>query len=167
MVTSTREGPRLTIVARPDCSADWRTNLLVLSALAVPSLGGGVLLALAGAWPVLPLAGLEMLTLGAALYTVQRKLQYRQVITLDPDTVDIAQGFSTPRESWRFRRTAAGLTVATAPHPWQGPALAVHERGQRVALGEFLARDDQLRLCELLRSEIRVRDQGPRASAVF
>ena len=38
MVTSTRRGKSLMIVAQPNCTASWRSNQLVLLALAVPSL---------------------------------------------------------------------------------------------------------------------------------
>ena len=38
MVTSTRTASRLMIIAQPNRSASWRSNQLVLLALAVPSL---------------------------------------------------------------------------------------------------------------------------------
>ena len=49
MVTTTRTASRLMIVAKPNQSATWRTNLLVLLALAVPSLGIAIGFALLGA----------------------------------------------------------------------------------------------------------------------
>ncbi len=144
------------IVARPDQSATWRDNQLVLLALAVPSLGAAILFALAGAWPILPLAGLEMTALAVALYLVNRKLQYRQVITLDGDTVTVDKGFRCPLQSWRFQKRATGLSIVPEAHPWESPAVTLHDRRDSVSLGEFLGRSDTLALIELLRQEIRV-----------
>lgn len=156
MVTSTRQGAALRIVAKPDHSSTWHTNLLVVAALSIPCLGFGIVFAFMGAWPILPLAGLELACLTAALYVVNRRLQCRHVITVEQDTVTLAKGFGMPTEHWRFPRDTTGLCVVAEKHPWEGPALALHDRKDRVPLGEFLSRDDTLRLIELLQQEIKV-----------
>ncbi|MAT93303.1 MAG: hypothetical protein CME59_11950 [Halioglobus sp.] len=155
------------IVARPNQSATWRGNLLLLLALAVPTLGVAVAFALAGAWPILPLAGLELAALGCALYCSVRKQQYRQVITLSEDTVAIDKGFYAPAQSWRLRRDAAGITVLGQADDWRGPELALHDRNCSVTLGEFLGRDEQLALIELLRGELRCAASAPRMRVGF
>jgi len=163
MVTAKRTGCGLQIIARPNRSANWRSNMLVLGALTVPSLGAAVGFALQGAWPILPLAGLELTALGVALYCVNRRLQFRQVITVGPDTVAVAEGFATPRQHWHFHRRSTGLTIVTEDHPWEGPSLLLHDGGESVALGNFLGRDDVLHLFALLRGEIGVRGHSGRA----
>ena len=156
MVTSTRTASRLMIIAQPNRSASWRSNQLVLLALAVPSLIIATGFALLGAWPILPWAGLELLAVGSALYYVNWKLQYRHVITLSDDSVRIDKGFYAPRESWKFPRRGAGLTITRAQHPWQGPGLSLHGKDGYVSVGEFLNRDDSLKLVALLKQELRV-----------
>lgn len=156
MVSSTRTAKRLMIIARPNQSASWRSNLMVLLALSVPSLGIAIAFAFAGAWPILPFAGLELLALGGALYYVNWKLQYRHVITVSEDSVRIDKGFYAPRESWCFPRDNTALTITPEEHPWEGPALSVHDRNEQVSLGEFLGREDSLALVNLLRGELRV-----------
>ncbi len=167
MVTSTRTASRLMIVARPNQSATWRANLLVLLALSVPSLGIAVAFAMLGAWPILPFAGLEILSLGGALYYVNWKLQYRHVITLSKNSVRVDKGFYAPRHSWRFQRRHAGLSITAPENANAGPEVCVHDRRNRVVLGEFLSRDESLALIELLRGEICVRADGPGSSARF
>lgn len=157
MVSSSRTASRLTIVARPNQSATWNGNLCLLLALAVPSLAIATAFALRGAWPILPFVGLELCALGAALYLVQWKLQYRQVITVSDEGVQIEKGFHSAQQSWRFQPGAAGLTVTTRRHPWDGPELAIHDHADAVVLGEFLSREDSLKLLTLLRPEIQVR----------
>jgi uncharacterized membrane protein len=160
MITSSRCGKQLMIIVRPDQSSSWRTNKLMLLALAIPSLGAAILFALAGAWPILPLAGIELGALGTALYWVNRKLQYRQVITVNGDSITIDKGYEAPREHWQFKRDKAGIGVIPESHPWDAPSLSVHDRHECVQLGEFLSRDDTLRLLGLLSKEIRVRSNS-------
>ena len=166
MVSSNRTASRLMIVARPDQSATWRDNLLVLLALAVPSLGAGIGFALAGAWPILPLAGLEMLALGSALYYVNWKLQYRHVITVSADSVRVDKGYYAPRDTWQFPRQSAGLTIVPGS-PAQGPGLCLHDRDHSVSLGEFLNAEERLQLSALLQGEIRVRADSERVQQTF
>ena len=156
MVTSTRKDSHLMIVARPNHSSTWRNNLLALAAISVPSLGAAIGFALLGAWPILPFAGLELMALGSALYYVNWKLQYRHVITLSDDSVRIDKGFYLPRQTWQFSRQATGLAVTPERHPWEGPELTLHDKQEKVSLGEFLTRDDSLKLLDLLKREIRV-----------
>ena len=155
------------IVAKPNCSASWRSNQLVILALAIPSLTIATVFTLRGAWPILPFAGLELLALGGALYYVNWKLQYRHVITLSDDSVRIEKGFYTPIKSWQFPRRGTGLAITPEKHPWEGPELSLHDRHESVSLGEFLNRDDSLKLLELLRKEIRVGTHSAHARRDF
>jgi uncharacterized membrane protein len=157
VVTSDRTPARLMIIAQPNRSASWRANQLVLLALAVPSLTIALGFTALGAWPILPLAGLELLALGSALYYVNWKLQYRHVITLSDDSVRIDKGFYAPTRSWQFPRRVTALSVTPEQHPWEGPCLAMHDQHESVTVGEFLNRDDSLKLLALLREEVQVR----------
>lgn len=133
----------------------------------MPSLGAAIGFTLMGAWPILPLAGLELLALGSALYFVNWKLQYRHVITLSDDSVRIDKGYYHPRQSWQFTRQRTGLSITPQPHPMDSPELALHDRAQRVSVGEFLSREDAMELAELLRREIRVDSYSARESRRF
>ena len=167
MVTSTRNASRLMIVARPNQSASWRANLWLLIALSIPSMGIAIVFAFHGAWPIVPFAGLELLALGAALYYVNWKLQYRHVITVSDDSVRIDKGFYAPRNSWRFARDSAGLSITPERHPGAGQEVYLHDRNDRVLLGDFLGREDSQQLVALLSEELRVRSDGPRADHSF
>ena len=167
MVIRDCEGETVTIVAKPNQSASWRTNKLVLLALAIPSLGAGIGFALAGAWVILPFAGLELAALGGSLYYVNWKLQYRHVITLDASTVRIDKGFYLPRQSWTFPRAQTGLSIQPERHPWDAPGLSLQSAGESIRVGEFLNRDDGLLLKQQLQRELRVRSFAPHASQAF
>lgn len=155
------------IVARPNHSSSWRANRLALLAVSVPSLGAAAGFAALGAWPILPLAGLELLALGSALYYVNWKLQYRHVITLSDDSVSIDKGFYAPVQSWTFPRQGIDLSIVPERHPWEGPELSLRATGQHISIGEFLNREDSLKLAALLRREMRVGNHGPRGERAF
>jgi uncharacterized membrane protein len=161
VVRSDRSGNALTIVAQPNHSSTWRANKLALLAIAVPSLGAAVGMAAAGAWPVLPFAGLEMAALGSALYYVNWKLQYRQVITLSDDTVRVEKGHYVPKRSWQLQRAGAALAVTPERHPWESPRLCLYSAELTVPIGEFLNREECLSLLRLLRGEMRVGTHAP------
>jgi len=167
MVIRSSDGNTVTIVAKPNQSATWRSNKLVLLALSIPSLGAAIGFAFAGAWPILPFAGLELAALGSCLYYVNWKLQYRHVITLAPDSVQIDKGFYLPRHSWTFARTATGLSIEPERHPWDAPSLCLQCAGECISIGEFLNREDGLLLLQHLRQELRVLGCGERASHAF
>ena len=92
------------IIAKPNHSSTWRHNLWLLAALAIPSLGAGIGFAVAGAWPILPLAGIELAALGGALYWVNWKLEYRHVIRLTDELITVDKGYFVPKRSWQFTR---------------------------------------------------------------
>lgn len=160
MVSSARTASQLTIVVRPNLSATWNANVYAIFAIAVPSLGAAIGFAFFGAWPILPFVGLELSALALAFYLVQRKLQYRHVITVGADQLNVQKGFRSAEKTWHFARQRAGVTIIPENHPWEGPALAVHDDRERVVLGEFLNREDSLKLLALLREELRVRSDS-------
>ena len=155
----------MVVVVKPNHSATWHQNLWLLAALAIPSLGAGIGFALAGAWPILPLAGLELTALGGALYWVNWKLEYRHVIYFKADAVIIDKGYFVPKRTWRFRRADAALRVTPETHPWQGPELCVHDKVSETPIGDFLNREESLELLTVLRKELPVRTHS-NASAI-
>jgi uncharacterized membrane protein len=167
VVTSNRQSGTLMIIARPNHSSSWRANLYALIAISVPSLGAAIGFTLLGAWPILPFAGLELLALATALYYVNWKLQYRHVITLSDDSVQIEKGHYHPKQCWRFARQRTGLSITPEQHPWDSPELAVHDSNESVGIGEFLSPADARELISLLRGELRVDSASPREGRNF
>ena len=155
------------IIIQPNRSSSWRGNQLALLAVAIPSLGLATGFALLGAWPILPLAGLELTALGSALYYVNWKLQYRHIITLSEDSVSVDKGFHAPVQSWTFPRQGTDLAIVPERHPWEGPELSLQGTGETVSVGEFLNREDSLKLAALLRREMRVGSHGPHGQRTF
>ena len=155
------------IVAEPDRSASWETNRLVLILMCMVSGTIALGFTLLGAWPILPFAGLEMIALGSALYYVCWKLNYRHVITLEPEVLRIQKGHYFPREEWEIARDDAALSIVPEQHPWDAPSITLFSRGEEIPLGEFLNREDALELLALLQGRVRVGNHAPRAKQDF
>jgi hypothetical protein len=76
---------------------------------------------------------------------------------LKTDTVIIDKGYFVPKRTWRFTRADAALRVTPESHPWQGPALCVHDRVSETPIGDFLNREESLELLAVLRKELPVK----------
>jgi uncharacterized membrane protein len=108
LITELIEDDHRLIIVKPNKSATWRTNLYVLIAVSIPSLGAAIGFTLLGAWPILPFAGAELIGLGAALYYVNWKLEYRQVVTFHAATIKIEKGYFVPKRTWLWQRDDTG-----------------------------------------------------------
>jgi len=161
LVSSRHDHDRREIVLRPNRSADWRTNQRLLISLGAISLLIGAGFAAAGAWLILPFAGLEIGIVAGSLYWVSWKLSYRQVITLSPTALSIDKGVYRPRRSWRFALAETSVSVHHAEFPNDPPRISLCSRDQHVPIGEFLSPEEGQRLLRALRdSGLRVRDHG-------
>ncbi len=167
MVYKQRTGNDDMIVAEPNRSASWQTNKIIL--ILMCCLSGTIAMGFAaiGAWPILPFAGLEMAALGGALYYVCWKLRYRHVITLSGSTVRIQKGHYFPKREWEIAADEAALSVVPEKHPWDGPTISLFTKGEEIPLGEFLNRDDSLKLLGMLRGRVRIGNHSSRGHRPF
>lgn len=156
MVSRSDQQADTVIVVVPNCSATWQDNKRILLLLCLFSLPAAIGFAAIGAWPILPLAGLELSCLGGALYYVNWKLNFRHVIRLSETTVSIEKGHYAPRKRYQFERSETRVAVTPERHPWDGPQLSLQSQGEDVSVGEFLSRDDSLKLLAMLRPELPV-----------
>ena len=128
MITELFQNNERLIIVKPNKSATWRANLFVLIAVSIPSLGAAIGFTLLGAWPILPFAGAELIGLAAALYYVNWKLEYRQVVTLQTSSIKIEKGYFVPKRTWLWRRDDTAVNVIEAKNQWEGPELWLHNK---------------------------------------
>jgi uncharacterized membrane protein len=108
----------LDLTLKRNCSISPRNLLYVLASAICVSLGIAIGFALAGAWPVLPFAGIEMLALTAAFYLNGRHAADFERIALAGGMLVVEAGdagrvrrqeFSLPRLRLDERRCGADL----------------------------------------------------------
>ena len=81
-----------TLILSPDRSLDWDGNKRVIWSLGSICIGIAMgFTIIAGAWVMLPFAGLEVLILSLALYYVSWKLSYRHILTLNLSLIHISE----------------------------------------------------------------------------
>lgn len=161
MVSASDDGMLQRIVICPNRSADWRANLRLLAFLFAVSLCIGTGFALVGAWMILPFAGIELLALGAALYYVNWRLTYREVITLGRGAVHIVKGVYRPREEWHFALEHATVSVRDSTQPRARPLVSLCHLREEIDIGGCLG-DEELEdlLAQLRATGLRVRHHG-------
>ena len=86
------------------------------------------------------LAGAELIGLAAALYFVNWKLEYRQVVTFQAASVKIEKGYFVPKRTWLWERDDTAVNVIEAKNQWEGPELWLHNKESRTTIGSSSTR---------------------------
>lgn len=123
---------------KPNCSLDSRTAaLFYLSILTVSLTVAGGFAAL-GFWPVLPLAGLELLALGAALRLNIRRGGDRDLVDVGPEEVIVSRLRGRDRQDQRFIRAWTRIRFAAGQTAASPSRLMIGAHGRWCVIGEFL-----------------------------
>jgi len=141
------------IIAQPNRSATWRQNKLLIAALSVWCLLIATGFALAGAWVILPFAGIELLGVATGLYYVSWKLSHRHVISFEGSNLRIEKGVYFPKQIWNFPRDTLSISVERQAHPWDPLKIILCGPVEQVCVGEFLNKDDSNALLSSLRQQ--------------
>ncbi len=143
--------PQVQIVVRPNQSLSWSGNKRFFAGLAAVSLSVAGWMTYLGFWPVLPFAGLELGALGWALYYCARRGQWREVISIRGDRVEVAAGRGEPERLWSANRLWTQVVVAPPRLRGHPTRLLLRSAGEAVELGSFLTDDERSELAGLLR----------------
>jgi len=119
------------LTLKRNCSISPSGLACVFVALAVVVLAIGIGFAIAGAWLILPFAGLEVLLLGGAFLLQARHATDYERITLERDRlkVEVAEG----RRVARYELDASRVGVEV-----EGSRVTVREAGEKLELGRYL-----------------------------
>ena len=143
------------LVVRPNCSLSWRGAITFYLCMCLVSLTIAGLFAAAGAWLVLPFAGLELLALGAALYVVALRADSREVIAIRGDTVEVQRGRHAPVERWSFQRCWVQVRLSRPRrngYPWR---VVLRGSGHELEVGRCLNDAERRLLANELQRRIR------------
>ena len=131
------------IVLRPNNSASWRFNMLIVASLAFIAFCLSTYLALQGLWVVFPFAVLEIGFLFICLYLRLRANINTEVITFDEGTVVVERGSYHAEKTWKYHRMWAKIYVkkpVTRGYPKQ---IFIRSHGKELELGSFLNKKDK------------------------
>ena len=132
-------------------SLSWRMNMQVFAALAIFSMiiAGGF--ALAGAWVVLPFAGVELTCLAIGLYYTAWQASRQQRILLTFDQVFIEKGHQRLEQRYVFQREWTTVHIKKTMNNIGTDEVCLCYRNTTIPVGEFLNQDDRVLLVEHLK----------------
>lgn len=131
------------IILRPHPPSSWQANLWIAGLAALLCLSFAVGFALAGAWLILPFAGLEIMALFGLLYYVSIKTRIQEVILFNDSEIRVQRGRRWPVQDWHCQRFGCRLHVYTPPHPWYSSQVRLRCHGEEMELGRFLSDRDR------------------------
>lgn len=147
---NSQDGVRLLLT--PNRSLSWRGNVQIWLALLALSALIATGMALAGAWVIVPFAGLELAALAAGIYLTSRACQRREVLTIGESNIHLEKGRTRKLSEWTLPRPYVRVHLDAPVHPFAPPKLALIHRDTVISLGSFLNVDDTERLVQLLES---------------
>lgn len=150
MVEQLSQGESDCFLLTPNQSMSWKWNIRIWLAALFLSLAISTGMFLAGAWPVLPFAGLELMALAAAFYYTSRKCQKREVLTFAPELIRLEKGLTRKEKEWELPLRHTRVWQDMPRHPWTPPKLHLQFRGEEISLAPFLNIDDTEELVAIL-----------------
>jgi uncharacterized membrane protein len=131
------------IVLKPNQSASWQSNMMVISSLgAIALLISGFFL-LQGLWMILPFSGMELLALYTGLYICVRSNETAEVITFLDNTVTIEKGRTSAEIIWEYQRSWSTIIIKTPRHRGHSKRIFIRSHGKELELGAFLNKGDK------------------------
>lgn len=144
------------LVIGPNASLTGRQALVFFAGMCGVCLTIAVVFAGLGFWPILPFAGLELAALGAALWVVQRRNRYREVLVFEGDRVRVEFGVvgvgAQARCEWPRASTRAWLE--RGPHATSPTQLVLACGAARLTLGACLNEAERAALARRLKELI-------------
>lgn len=142
------DGAGFSYLRRHCSSLNWRLLCLVFGSLAVLSVLVAAIFAAAGAWLIIPFAGLEIVALGiAARWSLRRAGDFER-LALDGDRILVEireQGLS---QQFEFNRCWARLVTGDAG------TVALRSHGREIVVGRFCGEESRQVLVRELRSRL-------------
>lgn len=126
----------------PNRSLSWQGNIIFFGVIAVVTLMVAVGWSLAGAWMILPFAGLELAVVAYGLYYTSRQCYRQEVLVLTADTVRLEKGVNQKDAEWTMPRHWVRVIMETPHHGFAVPKLMLAYHDSRVPLGRFLNPED-------------------------
>ena len=138
------------LVLTSNRSLSWHGNVRVWAGLFLIS---GVIttgFTLAGAWVIIPFAGLELFALACGIYLTARSCQRQEVLTISNEDIHLEKGIRRKQCEWTLPRRYARLRILAPAHPFTPSRLFFSHRDTEVSVGAFLNIEDTDKLIAML-----------------
>lgn len=143
-----------TIILRPNSSASWQFNMIIVGSLAFIAFCISTYFAFQGLWLIFPFAGLEISFLFICLYLRMRANVNTEVITFDDNTVLVERGCYYAEKSWKYHRLWSKIFVIQPVTRGNPKQVFIRSHGKELELGSFLNKTDKDTLIKDLKNVI-------------
>ncbi|TDF37364.1 DUF2244 domain-containing protein [Alteromonadaceae bacterium M269] len=156
------------LILKPNRSASWVQTKHLLFVLGGVSLTIALAWSFAGAWVILPFAGLEVGLLAFLMHRVCFATYQQQVIHINDEDIYVQLGVYKPARGWRLNKINVKVIVVEPDHPDDPLGLMLQDQKQCVEIGTFLNIDDKKQLLdELKQFGLSSRKQGKTINMSF
>ncbi len=146
MVETHNNTSQTQIILSPNRSMSWESNKKILLAIFCVNLIVALAWTMMGACMVLPFAGLEVACVGAGMYYVSWKLSFKQIITIEQESLVVQKGVYFPKQEWRWQRSNTTLIHTPSRYRLSAPLLQLQHLNEVIEIGDFLNRDEKKEL---------------------
>ncbi|XOZ34474.1 DUF2244 domain-containing protein [Halomonadaceae bacterium KBTZ08] len=126
----------------PNRSLSWYGNIAFFGLIAVVTLIVAIGWSLAGAWMILPFAGLELAVVAYGLYYTSRQCHRQEVLVVTADTVRLEKGINRKESEWSVPRYWVRVIMEMPRHGFEVPRLVLAYHDTRVPVARFLNPED-------------------------
>jgi uncharacterized membrane protein len=137
-------------LSKRNCSLAPRQLALIFASLATVSLGIAVAFAAAGAWMILPFAGIEVLALGTAFVVYARHAADYERIVLSQDCLLV----ETSRAERLIQEKCAPAWIRVEYNGARQELIGLVTSGQRIEVGRFVPESERTNLAMQLRAQL-------------
>jgi uncharacterized membrane protein len=128
--------------------------VLLFAAIIAVSVTIGLGFLLAGAWLVLPFAGLEIIVAGLALRSVARRSNDYEQLIVEDGRMTITYFRSGESSRIEFPCYWARIVLQPGPSKWRSPRLFICSHGQALEIGACMNDEEKQALAEDLKSVV-------------
>jgi uncharacterized membrane protein len=148
-----KQTPTVTIITlSPNQSASWRETKTVIMVMVVLVMFIAIGWTMAGAWVILPFAGLEVGLFAYFMYRICRQGFAQQIITISDNLVLIESGIQRREVARTYHRELLSFEIKETERDWHLPDIVLCLDNYRLSIGEFLNPDDRTLLKDALQN---------------
>lgn len=145
----------------PNCSLKPAGAMLFFVSTCLFSLAFTLFFVFHGFWPVLVFWGLEMLALGAALWTSMRRGKYTQTLLITDANISLVTLSRHGAQKQEFARHWTRVKLRSPPGRLGVSKLTIESQGRVCEVGSFLTEEARVRLAQRLRHLVGGMSESP------
>jgi len=140
-----------TLVIAPNGSLSFGFARLVFGYMCAASIVIACILTWQGLWLVWPYVGLEMGMLALGLYASMRNNNYREVVCVYEDTIEVDAGHGQPERHWEFPRLLTQVQLRPGAGRNSPSRLLLTRHGRGCELGRCLTDEERGEVADRLK----------------